>query len=150
MNSQIFSIVPVASKVNYLILLPIFLLVMGLMIALLYAILSINQTSFEVTATDIKLNGFFYGRSIPRQELKTAQARIVNVKEDPQLSPKWRTNGLGLVGYSAGWFRLKSGEKALLFLSDPSRAVYIPTTNGYSLLLSPAQPEALLKSLQTP
>lgn len=148
MTSQVFSIVPVASKVNYFILLPIVLLVMGLMLGLFYAVVSVNQTSFEVTPTEITMKGFFYGRTIAHKDLQLAQAKVVNLKENKDLSPKWRTNGLGLVGYSAGWFRLYNGEKALLFLSDPTRAVYIPTTLGYSLLLSPNEPEALLNALK--
>jgi hypothetical protein len=61
--------------------------------------------------------------------------------------PKRRTFGTGLPGYQAGWFRLESGEKALLYLTDRSRAVYIPTTAGYSVLLSPENPDGLLAAI---
>jgi hypothetical protein len=50
-------------------------------------------------------------------------------------------------GYQSGWFRLKNGEKALLYLTDRSRAVYVPTTAGYSVLLSPDDPDGFLKAL---
>ena len=64
------------------------------------------------------------------------------------LQPKWRRIGTALPGYQAGWFRLRNGEKALLYLTDRTRAVYIPTTAGYSLLLSPADPDAYLSRLR--
>ena len=54
---------------------------------------------------------------------------------------------VGLPGYSEGWFRLVNGEKALLFVTDRSRVVYIPTKDGYSILLSTSKPEELLKSM---
>ena len=57
--------------------------------------------------------------------------------------------GTGLPGYQAGWFRLRNGEKALLYLTDRARAVYIPTTAGYSLLLSPADPDGFLSQLRS-
>jgi hypothetical protein len=56
--------------------------------------------------------------------------------------------GTGLPGYQAGWFRLRNGEKALLDLTDRRRAVYIPTGAGYSLLLSPADPDGFLSRLR--
>jgi hypothetical protein len=56
--------------------------------------------------------------------------------------------GVGLPGYSSGWFRLTDQSKGLLFLTDPSRAVYLPTTDGYTLLISPAEPERFLAALK--
>lgn len=56
--------------------------------------------------------------------------------------------GTGLPGYRAGWFRLRNGEKALLYVTDGSRAVYIPTNRGYSLLLSSQNPERLVNRLR--
>jgi hypothetical protein len=56
--------------------------------------------------------------------------------------------GTGLPGFSAGWFRLRNGNKALVYLTDGSRAVYIPTRNGYDVLLSPQQPDAMLVELR--
>ena len=38
--------------------------------------------------------------------------------------------------------------KGLLFLTDPSHAIYLPTTEGYSLLISPADPEAFLAAFK--
>ncbi len=58
-----------------------------------------------------------------------------------------RTNGAGLPGYQAGWFRLQSGEKALVFVTDLERVVYVPTNEGYSLLLSVEEPDEFLDAL---
>ena len=65
------------------------------------------------------------------------------------LRPKWRTNGVGLPGYSIGWFRLRNREKALVFLTDRKHAIYIPTTEGYVVLISPQNPDAFVKALRS-
>ncbi len=51
-------------------------------------------------------------------------------------------------GRSGAAWGLGNGEKALLYLTDRKRAVYIPTTAGYSLLLSPADPDGFLSRLR--
>ena len=66
---------------------------------------------------------------------------------DSEFKPIRRTNGIGLPGYSAGWFKLANGEKALLFVTDRGKVVYMPTTDGYSVLLSTVNPEEFLESL---
>ena len=40
------------------------------------------------------------------------------------------------------------GEKALVYLTDWSRVVYVPTDGGYALLLSPTDPDGLLAALE--
>jgi hypothetical protein len=60
-----------------------------------------------------------------------------------------RTNGTALSGHQAGWFRTGGGRKALVFLRDPRQAIVIPHREGYLLMLSPADPEAFLRSLRS-
>jgi hypothetical protein len=55
--------------------------------------------------------------------------------------------GTGLPGYAAGWFKLANGEKALVYVTTQSEVVYIPTTEGYSLLLSVTEPDRFLARL---
>jgi hypothetical protein len=103
---------------------------------------------FEVSQAGIRLHGDWYGRTIPSGQIRGQEAKRVDLVAEPALAPKWRTMGTGIPGYQAGWFRLKNGEKALLYLTDRNRAVYVPTTAGYSLLLSPADPEKFLSALR--
>ena len=43
---------------------------------------------------------------------------VATVAVTAQLRPGLRTMGTGLPGYRAGWFRLRNGEKALLYLTE--------------------------------
>jgi len=96
----------------------------------------------------LRIQGELYGRDIDMSSLNLATAKIVNLDESRELRPRWRTNGVGLPGYQTGWFKLKDGEKALLFVTDPTAVVYIPTGDGYSLLMSVSDAPRFLASIR--
>ncbi|HET6568109.1 MAG TPA: PH domain-containing protein [Rhodothermales bacterium] len=110
---------------------------------------SAQRVQFELSPEALSVRGAWpYGRSIPAGALVVDQARQVDLSGASPLRPKWRTNGVGLPGYKSGWFKLRNGEKALLFVTDTERVVYVPTTNGYALLLSVEDPPAFLGALR--
>jgi len=145
---ETFPIAPAATRALWFvpllmaaILVPVIVLVGG-------TVVGARGARFEVSPTGLALHGDWYGRTIPSGQIRGQDARRVDFAAEPELAPKWRTMGTGLPGYQAGWFRLRNGEKALLYLTDRSRAVYVPTTAGYSLLLSPADPERFLSAVR--
>src|SRR5262245_48264715 len=145
---QTFAIAPSTTKALWL--LPVVLIPIGIAVAILVVtLLGSRGARFEVSPEGLRLRGDLYGRLIPFAELRTAEARRVDFDATPELQPRWRTLGTGLPGYQAGWFRLKGGGRALLYLTDRSRAVYVPTTAGYSVMVSPADPDAFLRALES-
>jgi len=102
---------------------------------------------FEVSPEGLRLRGDLYGRMVPASHLQLANARPINVAQDKQFAPVMRTAGTALPGYRSGWFRLRNGERALLYVTDPSRIAYVPTTDGYSMLLSVEDPSAFIAAL---
>lgn len=144
-----FPIAPAATRA--LLFLPVLL---GAVFVLVIAIVGgslrgARAAHFDLSPAGLQLRGDWYGRTIPLEQLRAAGARRVDLAAEPDLSPQRRTMGTGMPGYQAGWFRLRNGERALLYLTDKTKAVYVPTTEGYSLLLSPAQPDAFLAALQS-
>jgi hypothetical protein len=101
---------------------------------------------FEVSEQGLRIRSAVYGRSLPTEALIPEEARIVDLRRE--LQPTSRTNGIGMPGYSAGWFRLRGHGRALLFVTDRRRVVYVPTRQGYPLLVSVQRPEEFLQSLQ--
>ena len=87
-------------------------------------------------------------RFIPREEIAVEGVKVVNLNVDSEYKPKARTNGIGLPGYAEGCFRLHNKEKALLFVTDRSSVVYIPTEKGYSVLLSVREAEEFAGSIR--
>jgi PH (Pleckstrin Homology) domain-containing protein len=144
---NVFPIAPAESRYLWF-LVPVIAILLGAMALLVTSVRGARAARFEIRADGLRLAGDLYGRLVPRAQLRVDQARRVDFGREPELLPKWRRMGTGLPGYQAGWFRLRDGEKALLYLTDRTRAVYIPTTAGYSLLLSPADPDRFLSQLR--
>lgn len=107
-----------------------------------------RDARFEVSAAGLRLRGDMYGRMIPAAALRVDDARAVDLNVDRSLAPSVRTGGTALPGYRAGWFRLRSGERALLYLTDQSHVAYVPTREGYSVLVSVADPPAFIAALR--
>jgi hypothetical protein len=146
---QTFPIAPAEFKaVWFMVALVLFVIVLvGGILAT--AIRGSRTSTFEVSSEGLRVRGDLYGRLIPNDHLRARDARRVDFERSPELRPRRRTLGTGMPGYQAGWFRLQNGEKALLYMTDKRRAVYIPTTEGFSVLLSPSDPDAFVSALSS-
>ncbi len=107
-----------------------------------------RHASFTVSDQGLRIGPGLYGRFIPRDDIDNEGVRVVNLNIETDYQLKWRTNGAVLPGYAAGWFKLKNKGKALVFLTDRSRVVYIPTHKDYSVLLSVREAEELADTIQ--
>jgi hypothetical protein len=141
-----FPIAPAASRYLWFVI-PVLAVLVVAMALVLISVRGSRTARFEVRSDGLALHGDLYGRVIPKTQLRLELARRVNLMVESDLRPRSRRVGTALPGYQAGWFRLANGEKALLYLTDRTRAVYIPTTAGYGLLLSPLDPDAFLARL---
>jgi hypothetical protein len=143
----IFPIAPAASRYLWF-MIPVVVILLGAVALLATSIRGAHSSTFEIRPDGLRLRGDLYGRLIPKAELRVDLARRVDLTQEEGLRPKWRRMGTALPGYQSGWFRLRNGDKALLYLTDRTRAVYVPTTAGYVLLLSPADPDGFLSTLR--
>ena len=143
-----FPIAPASSRSLWFFI-PIALALLAAAATLAITALALRRARYEVSPAGLALRGDVYGRRlIAAADLDAASARIVDLDREPELALRWRTLGTGLPGYKAGWFRLRNGEKALVSLTDTRRVVYVPTSRGFALLLSPAQPDSFLAALR--
>ena len=145
---ETFPIAPAATRALWLVPLLLVAVLVPVIVLIGGTVVGARGSRFEISQAGLRLHGDWYGRTIPPGQIRGRDARRVDLAAEPALAPKWRTMGTGLPGYQAGWFRLRNGEKALLYLTDRTRAVYVPTTAGYSLLLSPADPEGFLSAVR--
>jgi Bacterial PH domain len=84
---------------------------------------------------------------VDRSKVVADKVRVVDLDRETELAPRGRTNGLDLFSYKEGWWSLHTHEKAFVVLSHSKSVVYIPTTAGFSILFSAADPEKLVASL---
>ncbi len=107
-----------------------------------------SRSRFEISDDGLRIRGDLYGQLIRTSAIRGGSAKTVNLLIDTALAPKRRTMGAAVPGYSAGWFRLRNGREALVYLTDPTKSVHVPTTSGYDLLLSPQDPERFVERLR--
>ena len=143
--AETFLIVPARSSAFFLFM---GLFIGGLILLFGYIGYSSRFTRFEVSDRGLTIAGTLYGRTIPWEEIDREGTRVLDLGDSPEYRPTIRTNGVGLPGYQAGWFRLRGAGRGLLFVTDRERLVVVPTRLGYSVLLSPREPEALVEALR--
>ena len=144
---NVFPIIPAATKAWWFIAI-VCVILAAVFVLMLYVGYSFQNSKVVLEGDRIKLVGDLWGRSIPFSKLDLARAQVTDLTGDSEYRPKWRTCGTGLPGYAAGWFKLANKEKALLYVTKRDNVVYIPTTDGYALLLSVQEPERFLETLR--
>jgi len=108
---------------------------------------SASALSVSIDGDRLRIEAPLYGRSLPIVALELDRARIERLDKQSEIRPRIRTNGIGLPGYGVGWFRLKNREKALAVIVGRGEVLYLPTSEGYAILLSAREPRRLLDAL---
>ena len=146
--SHIYHIAPTTVRWAWLwlptILVVVVLLGAGLLVAKSMA--GARSATFEVSSEGLRLHGDIYGRLIPKDKLVAREAERVGI-ETGAYRPTMRVGGTALPGYRSGWFRLANGSKGLLYVTDPAKVVRVPTTEGYTVLLSVEEADAFVNDL---
>ena len=147
---EVFHIVPANLRSSVLLPLGALLVAVFVVVGLLFvaSIRGSRASTFELSPDGLRVRGDVYGRRVPVADLRGGAAKVIDLQADGALRPVRRTMGTVLPGYRAGWFRLADGEKALVYVTDPRRVVYVPTRAGYSLLLSVDRPAEFVERLQ--
>lgn len=139
--------VPSPAPAAYLTLLGVALFLTSLALGFAWLGWSMSRVAVAVDADSVELRAPFYGRTIPRSSLLTDGVRVVDLADEPDLHPGLRTNGVGLPGFLLGWFRLASGDRALLAVTDRSQVLYLPHADGV-VLASVSDPVGLVAELR--
>jgi hypothetical protein len=112
------------------------------------SVVSSRTARFEVSARGLELRGDWWGREIPRAAMRVSEARVVDLRVERDLQPVSRRLGTGLPGYASGWFRLRNGERALVYLTNQRRVATVPTDLGYTVMMSADDPDGLVAALR--
>ena len=145
--TEVFTITPATAK-PFWSLAAIGALILGLLLLFGYFAYSARATQFQISSEGLAIRRTLYGRVLPWSSLDVSAARVVDLSRDREWQPTRRTNGVGLPGYQAGWFRLRERGRGLLFVTDRSSVVVVPTREGYSLLLSVGEATDFLAALR--
>lgn len=128
-----------------LVTVPLLLGGLGLMALLLWASerrrVVLADGVLDITAT-------LYRRKLPVVALDLDAAQILNLAEHKQLAPLLKTNGMGLPGLHAGWYRSRKLVKTFCLLTTRDRVLYLPERDGGATALSVEKPFDLLQALR--
>jgi hypothetical protein len=108
---------------------------------------SAHNIKYVIDKEGISITGCLYGRKISRSSIFAKGFTITDLKSQSTYRPGMRTNGIGMPGFMAGWFCLKNKQRGLLFVTDRSKVVCIPTQE-YMLLVSVENPVEFLDALK--
>ena len=122
------------------------LLLLALIALFIFIGYSSRNARFEVSKEGLRIKGGLYDRFIPGETIGSQNIQILNLNTSTGYKPWRRSNGFGLPGYCEGWFKLKNEGKALLFVTDRSNVVYIPTNQNYSVIFSVSNPNEFRES----
>lgn len=140
-----FELVP-PSSTAWVVTLSIIAVCLALTLLFAYIAYSMRNVAVEVRNDGLRIKGSLYGRFIPKEDIIEDGIRTLDLSAERDYKPKIRTNGIGLPGYKEGWFRLRNGEKALLFVTSDV-VVYVPTKD-FAVMLSVEKPEAFIDVLR--
>jgi len=143
---NVFEITPVSSKPLWY-LSGVCVLLAALLLTIAYSAYAAYNSRAFVGEDRITLSGGFWSRSIMVRDIDVEKMRVIDFSRDKELSPKYRTMGIRVPGYSSGWFKLKNKEKALLFVTNENQVAYIPTKMGYAVLTSVDHPQSFLDEI---
>lgn len=101
----------------------------------------------RLDATSLTVGGGLYCVSVPLDRVIEGGVEIEPAESD---ALRLRTNGIGMPGLLLGWFDLRGGGKAFVAITDSAKVVRIPTRIGYTILVSPDDPDAVVDRLRRP
>lgn len=143
---EVFPVIPASGRALWFALIP-FVFALPISAYLLSSALAPGKTRVVVSQAGLSIRGE-YSLHVDRGDLDLASARPVDLTEPGPHELRVRTHGTGMPGYSAGWFKTGENAKAYVVVTDRRRVAYLPTRNGYSLLLSVADPAEFIASVR--
>ena len=135
------------SSTAWVVTLSIVVVCLALLLLFAYIAYSMRNVTVEVENDGLRIKGSLYGRFIPKEQIIKDGIRTLDLSVKSEYKPRIRTNGIGLPGYKEGWFKLRNGKKALLFVTS-NTVVYVPT-NNFAVMLSVKNPEIFVETLKT-
>jgi hypothetical protein len=92
------------------------------------------------------VGGGLYKARVALCQLDVTGASLLDGDEPSGLG--WRLNGIGIPGYCQGWFSGPRKKKIFAIVTRRLQRVYVPTSAGFDLMLTPDDPHSFLEALK--
>lgn len=104
------------------------------------------KSTLSIDEGTLKIHSLLYKTDLSLSHIDKENVRVINMY-DENLKITVRTNGIGLPHAQIGWFR-GSGGKYKLYVTDRTSVLYLPTTEGYTILFSSKDAEQIVKLIK--
>lgn len=111
-------------------------------------VLLMRRHRLRMDATGLEVATTFYTRRLHWEQLRLDAARVVDIDERTELKPMLKSNGVAMPGFRSGWFRSRGFSRMLVATAGARRLLWVPTQEGYDLLLQPRKPAVALERMK--
>jgi hypothetical protein len=111
-------------------------------------VLLMRRHRLRIDAGGIEVATTFYSRRLRWEQLRLDAARVVDIDERTELKPMLKSNGVAMPGFHSGWFRSRGFNRLLVASAGGKRLLWVPTREGYDLLLQPRKPAVALERMK--
>ena len=111
-------------------------------------VFGLKRREVEFDGVTLVVKAAMFTHRVAAAGLDLEHARVVDLRERTDLKPRFRTFGMSLPGFNAGWFRMRGGKKGFCLLTSHERVAWVPAREGTDLLVSMKQPQAFLDTLR--
>jgi hypothetical protein len=106
--------------------------------------------SYTLTNETLTIYDRFYPVTLRASSVDLGQIRVVDLTQNTEWRPTVRTNGIAIVHYRSGWFRVAGGQKVRLYQADGQRVVLLPPQGeGAPVLYQAADPEKFVNEIRS-
>jgi hypothetical protein len=122
------------------------LIILPLVAFLLY---SPGPPKYTITSEGLTIHDRFYPVTVKAADVDVEHVKVVDIGADPHWRLTERAEGIGLLHYKAGWFRVAGGEKVRMYRTISQRLVLLqPKGQSAPVLMEAKQPEAFIQKVR--
>lgn len=117
------------------------------LVIVILLLLAARRRAVALDGAVLDVRATFYRRRIPLAEIDLGRARVIDLRERPELRPWLKTNGFAMPGLAAGNFRDRQKNRLFCLVTAP-RVLSLPLHDGCWVLVSFERPAAALEHLR--
>ena len=140
----------VGHKAQHTPILSITLASAGMIFVAVYVLLfwAVQRRRIALVEGVLDITATFYRRRLPLAALDLDKAQVLDLDAHREWRPFLKTNGMGMPGLRAGWYRSRNFTRMFCLLTTWNRVLMLPERAGGAILLSAEHPQQLLQVLR--
>ena len=108
-----------------------------------------RRRAIELDEHGCTIKAAWYSHHLSWQTIDWSNSGIMTEAQQRDKAPKWRTNGIGVPGYGAGWFSLIDKRSAFLALTDKAAPRLLLATPQLDIIVSTLNPHHDWQQIQS-